>query len=92
MNLVAKEGPAVNQRDGVLILSERTGASQQLSSNAIVVSPCDIYSTALAIRQALTMPVDEKRKRASKLRLSIEREDIKDWLCKQIQSMVDLNL
>jgi trehalose 6-phosphate synthase len=92
MNLVAKEGPIVNQRHGVLILSERAGASQQLSPNAIIISPCDIYSTALAIHQTLTMSADERKERASKLRSSVEREDIKDWLYKQIQSTVDLNL
>ncbi|GAG11089.1 unnamed protein product, partial [marine sediment metagenome] len=32
MNLVAKEGPIVNELDGVLILSERAGARQQLAS------------------------------------------------------------
>jgi trehalose 6-phosphate synthase len=92
MNLVAKEGPIVNQRYGVLILSERAGASQQLSPDAIIVSPCDIYTTALALHQALTMPADERKDRASKLCTSVEREDIKDWLHKQIQSIVDLNL
>jgi trehalose 6-phosphate synthase len=46
MNLVAKEGPIVNQRDGVLILSEGTGAHQQLEPGATVISPCDVYATS----------------------------------------------
>jgi trehalose 6-phosphate synthase len=92
MNLVAKEGPVVNQRDGVLILSERAGARQQLESGAIVVSPCDVYATAEALHQALVMPSDLRRERAQRLRWSIEREDITDWLCRQLQTVVDLTL
>ena len=92
MNLVAKEGPIVNQRQGVLILSERAGAYQQLSPDAIIVSPCDIHLTAQAIRQGLTMPANERNTRSTNLRLSVEKEDINDWLCKQIQTIVDLNL
>ena len=56
MNLVAKEGPMVNRRDGVLVLSERTGAYQQLEPGVLVISPLDIHGTAEAMHQALTMP------------------------------------
>ncbi|MEN6622053.1 MAG: trehalose-6-phosphate synthase, partial [Smithella sp.] len=65
MNLVAKEGPVVNQKDGVLVLSEMTGASQQLESGALVISPCDVYATAEALHQALTMPASERQIRAN---------------------------
>lgn len=90
MNLVAKEGPVVNQRDGVLVLSERAGARQQLESGAIIVSPCDVYATAEALHQALVMPSELRRERAQRLRWLIEREDITDWLCRQLQAVVDL--
>jgi trehalose 6-phosphate synthase len=92
MNLVAKEGPIVNQCQGVLILSERAGARQQLESGAIVISPCDVYATAQALHQALTMPLSERQERASRLRWLIEREDINDWLCRQLQSVIELDL
>jgi len=92
MNLVAKEGPIVNRRDGVLVLSERTGARQQLEPGALVISPCDIYATAEALHQALTMPAEQRRERASRLRWMVEREDIADWLCRQLQAIVELNL
>jgi len=52
MNLVAKEGPVVNQNHGVVILSERTGARQQLESGALVIAPCDVYATAEALHQS----------------------------------------
>jgi trehalose 6-phosphate synthase len=92
MNLVAKEGPIVNQRDGVLILSEGAGARQQLASGATVISPCDVYATAEALHQALVMPQEERQKRASRLRWLIERDDITDWLRRQLDSVVELNL
>ena len=92
MNLVAKEGPIVNQRDGVLILSERVGAREQLGVGAIVISPCDVYATAEAMHQALGMSDENRREGAARLRWLIEREDISDWLCKQLDTVSELNL
>jgi trehalose 6-phosphate synthase len=92
MNLVAKEGPVVNRRDGVLVLSERTGAYQQLRPGALVVSPLDIYGTAEALHQALNMSPQERRQRSQCLRSLIEREDIVDWLHRQLLAIANLNL
>ena len=92
MNLVAKEGPIANCRNGVLVLSERTGAYQQLEPGVLVVSPLDIYGTAEAIHQALTMPSEERRERAERLRSLIEQQDIVDWLHQQLRAIVNLNL
>lgn len=92
MNLIAKEGPVVNQRDGVLILSERAGARQQLESGALVVSPCDVYATAKALHQALSMPAQDREERAKRLRWLVEREDINAWLCRQLEALVELGL
>jgi trehalose 6-phosphate synthase len=92
MNLVAKEGPIVNQRQGVLVLSERTGARQQLEPAALIISPCDVYATAEALHQALEMPHGERKERAQRLRWSIEREDITDWICRQLQTISELDL
>jgi len=92
MNLVAKEGPIVNRRDGVLILSEHTGAYQQLGSGALIVSPLDVYATAEAMHQALIMPAEERRERSERLRSLIEREDIVDWLCQQLHTIIKLDL
>jgi trehalose 6-phosphate synthase len=92
MNLVAKEGPIANRRDGVLVLSERTGAYQQLEPGVLVVSPLDIYGTAEAMHQALTMPVEEKREKAERLRSLIESHDIVDWLNQQLNAIIQLHL
>lgn len=92
MNLVAKEGPVVNQQNGVLVLSERTGARQQLEAGALVIPPLDISATANALHQALIMPTDERTEKAERLRNLIEGEDIVDWLCKQLETIVKLGL
>jgi trehalose 6-phosphate synthase len=92
MNLVAKEGPIVNQSDGVLILSEGAGAHQQLEPGAIVISPCDVYATAEALHQALVMSPEERLERAERLRWLIEQEDITAWLCRQLETVAELNL
>ncbi|MGD8967098.1 MAG: trehalose-6-phosphate synthase [Anaerolineae bacterium] len=92
MNLVAKEGPTVNERDGVLVLSERIGARQQLETGAIVISPCDIYATAEALHQSLKMEFEERKVWAERLRWLIEREDITAWLCHQLETVQGLNL
>ena len=92
MNLVAKEGPLVNRRDGVVVLSERTGARQQLESGALVISPCDIYATAEALHQALTMPAEERAVRAARLRRLVEENDINDWLTNQLETLNALRL
>ena len=92
MNLVAKEGPTINQRNGVLILSDTTGARQQLAPGALVISPCDIYATSEAMHNALEMPEAERIEKADRLRWLIEREDITCWLLNQFQAVKDLGL
>ena len=82
----------VNERDGVLILSERAGARQQLEPGALIVAPVDVYATAQALHQALEMPSQERRERADRLRWLIEREDITAWLCRQLQTLEELHL
>ena len=92
MNLVAKEGPIVNRRHGQLVLSERTGAREQLESAALVISPCDISATADALHEALTMPKGKRREQAQELRRLVEKEDVFWWLCKQIETVMQLGL
>jgi trehalose 6-phosphate synthase len=90
MNLVAKEGPIVNQRDGVLILSERAGAQEQLETGAMIISPCDVYATAEAMHQALLMEPSERSECAERLGWIIENDDIHDWFCKQLDFVDEL--
>ena len=55
MNLVAKEAPLVNERDGVVVLSENTGAHAELGEWALSVNPFDVEGQAEAIATALSM-------------------------------------
>ncbi|MDO8690213.1 MAG: trehalose-6-phosphate synthase, partial [Dehalococcoidia bacterium] len=68
MNLVAKEGPLVNRKDGVLVLSETAGAHDQLELGALSVRHGDLKGTADALYRALYMPMVERRRRAAFLR------------------------
>lgn len=84
MNLVAKEGPIVNERDGVLVLSEGAGASEELGEGALMVSPYDLVQTAEALHQALMMPSAERARRAGRLRSIVEDHTVTDWLYDQL--------
>ncbi len=85
MGLVAKEGPMVNTRDGVLVLSEGVGACERLGSHALVISPADLEGTVQALYTALTMSDEERGRRAAALRGTIEAEDVTHWLCRQVE-------
>ncbi len=84
MNLVAKEGPLVNERDGVSVLSENTGAHEELGEYALSVNPFDIQETADSIHAALTMAPAEKRRRADGLVEIVTSRDPGDWIDEQL--------
>ena len=90
MNLVAKEGPTVNDRDGVLVLSEGVGACEQLGEYALTVSPADLEGTVQALYQALGMPPEEKRRRARGLKQVIAEEDLTAWVLHLMEGAVNL--
>jgi trehalose 6-phosphate synthase/phosphatase len=78
MNLVAKEFVASRaDDDGVLVLSEFAGATDELGE-ALVVNPYDVDGVADAIHHALTMDVSERRRRMSALRARVADHDV-DW-------------
>jgi trehalose 6-phosphate synthase len=80
LNLVAKEGPIVNRRDGVLCLSPEAGAYDEMAEGAIPVHPYDIEQAAGALDTALSMPFDERESRAKLLRSLALRRNPSDWL------------
>ena len=84
MNLVAKEGPLVNERDGVSILSENTGAHEELGEFALSVNPFDVQELADSIYAALTMPQEERARRARGLKEIVTSRDPGDWIDEQI--------
>ncbi|MDS1270216.1 trehalose-6-phosphate synthase [Lipingzhangella sp. LS1_29] len=67
MNLVAKEGPILSERDSVLVLSTGAGAVEELGEDALLVHPYDVSATADALDTALRMPPGERQKRRERL-------------------------
>jgi trehalose 6-phosphate synthase len=87
MNLVAKEAALVNERNGVSILSENTGAHEELGEWALSVNPFDVQELADSIHAALTMPEDERRCRAESLKSVLTSRDPGDWVDEQIRDI-----
>jgi trehalose 6-phosphate synthase len=87
MNLVAKEGLVVNQRNGVLVLSRTAGAFEQLAKASIPTSPTDVAETAQAPYTALTLAPADRRAKAALGRQMVERDDLDAWLTHQIHDM-----
>jgi trehalose 6-phosphate synthase len=80
MNLVAKEAPLVNERDGVLVLSENAGAFEELGPWAIAVNPFDVAGQAEALHRALELPLAERRARLEAIRAEVREHDLGAWL------------
>ena len=80
LNLVAKEAPLVNERDGVLILSENAGAHEELGGWALTVNPFDVAGQAEAIHEALEMSREERRARLDAICAHVREHDLGAWL------------
>jgi trehalose 6-phosphate synthase len=92
MNLVAKEFVAArDDEDGVLILSQFTGASRELK-DALIVNPYDIEQMADAIFLALGMEPTERSARMGRMRATIRENNIYRWAGKLIAELARLRL
>ncbi|MDQ6797861.1 MAG: trehalose-6-phosphate synthase, partial [Actinomycetota bacterium] len=85
LNLVAKEGPLVNERDGVLALSREAGAWEELGSVALEVNPFDIAGTSDVLATALTMTPEERSAHAAAVRAAATARRPRRWLDDQLQ-------
>jgi trehalose 6-phosphate synthase len=80
MNLVAKEYVAARSDErGALVLSEFTGAADELGGGAVLVNPHDIDGTKDAIWSAVHMDPREARKRMRRLRRRVLGHDVTAW-------------
>jgi trehalose 6-phosphate synthase len=84
LNLVAKEGPIVNRKDGVLALSTEAGAYDELAGASLGINPFDITETAAALETALDMSDVERAARSEELRRLVTKRRPKDWLDDQL--------
>ncbi|GHD34933.1 alpha,alpha-trehalose-phosphate synthase (UDP-forming) [Nocardiopsis kunsanensis] len=87
MNLVAKEGPLLSERDSVLVLSREAGAADELGEDALLVNPFDTVETAEALHQALSMPDRERRERRERLAEAAVALPPRRWFQEQIRSL-----
>jgi trehalose 6-phosphate synthase len=87
LNLVAKEAFLVNERDGVLVLSENAGAHEELGEWALTVNPIDVSGQADALHAALTLEPAERRQRADAIRHHVREHDIREWVDLQLSDL-----
>jgi trehalose 6-phosphate synthase len=80
MNLVAKEAPLVNTRDGVLVLSENAGAHEELGEWSITINPFDVWGQAEALHRALSLDEAERRRRIEAIREHVRTHDVRAWI------------
>jgi trehalose-6-phosphate synthase len=80
MNLVAKEFVACQLDErGVLILSRFTGSAEEIDG-ALLINPFNVDGFVEAIRTALEMSADERRRRMHRMRRRLNNATIFDWL------------
>lgn len=90
MNLVAKEYVAARtEEDGVLVLSQFTGASRDLKG-ALLINPYSAEETAEAIRKALSMSKTEQHRRMKTMRRSVRDYNIYRWSAEIIKALMSL--
>jgi trehalose 6-phosphate synthase len=63
----------------VLVLSENAGAYAELGEWAVGVNPFDLAGQAEALHEALTMPAEERRRRAEAIEACVRAHDIEAW-------------
>ncbi len=89
LNLVAKEGPSVNDRHGTVVLSREAGVYDELVAAGVgdavlAVNPFDVRATSAALHEALSMGADERRERHERLVAAVTERHASDWLADQL--------
>ena len=80
LNLVAKEGPLLNRRNGVVALSREAGAFEELGPAVVEVQPFDVAQTADAILSALALDARPRAEMAGRLRTLAAARTPRLWL------------
>ena len=84
LNLVAKEAPLVNTRDGVVVLSVNAGAHEELGEWALSIDPLDVEGQTAALEQALSLPRAERSSRLEAIREHVRTHDLQAWIEAQL--------
>jgi trehalose 6-phosphate synthase len=86
LNLVAKEGPILNECDGVLCLSPDAGAWDELGDAALRIHPYDVSQGAEVLHRALGMSATERTERSERLHELAGARTPRDWLDDQLRA------
>jgi trehalose 6-phosphate synthase len=87
LNLVSKEAPLVNTRDGVVVLSENAGAFEELEPWVVGIDPFDVAAQADALERALELPADERASWAAALSRHVREHDLERWSAEQLEDL-----
>ncbi|MFC2004547.1 trehalose-6-phosphate synthase [Chloroflexota bacterium] len=90
MNLVAKEFVASRvDGDGVLILSQFTGAAAELK-DSLLINPYAIGEFARKIKEAIEMPEAERRRRMKAMREVVASNNIYRWGASTVSRLISM--
>jgi trehalose 6-phosphate synthase len=87
LNLVAKEAPLVNERDGVLLLSREAGAFEELAEWVVPVDPLDVEGQATALERAIGLPADVRRSWLDGIRRQVRVHDVDAWADRELREL-----
>jgi trehalose 6-phosphate synthase len=87
LNLVAKEAPLVNRRNGVVALSVNAGAYEELEDWVTPVEPLDVAATADALETALALDEEERRGRRDAIEAQVRFNDLEHWIAAQLADL-----
>ena len=87
LNLVAKEAPLVNRRDGVLVLSREAGAFEELADWVVPVDPLDVEGQAAALERAIGMPADVRRSWLDGIQRHVRMHDVDAWADRELREL-----
>ena len=88
MNLVSKEGPAINEQNGVLVLSTGAGSHAELGDYAVSIrDPLDIDMTADALGGAIDLEHAERNRRSDELRSIVDGRLPEEWIEEQLEDL-----
>jgi trehalose 6-phosphate synthase len=88
MNLVSKEGPVVNKRHGVLVLSQGAGSFEEMGGAAVAIEDArSVEETAAALERAIDLTPEERRPRSQNLRRLAQSSRPEDWINAQLRDL-----
>jgi trehalose 6-phosphate synthase len=87
LNLVSKEAPLVNVRDGVVVLSENAGSIEELREWVLPVDPLDLEAQVVALEHALELSAVERARRATAIAGHVRAHDLSEWAAGQLSDL-----